>query len=223
MLMDMSEYEETIYKTRKPKFLKDLKEARNRLDMIYEEKNKRLIDASKLPLKDSLRAIKYVASQIDGVNYDLCFAKIKLREGRCGELLDYNLAFLVDPNKKKEAIEELMNKYDEERDESHKLESPAENFIQLAYYKDTDEPKILYIDEKLKYITSIDMDSQCAVFDANHSYILDYTDAIVSERINDTSTNHTVTYDSMIWVANKFIRSYKNVDIQKLTFESNEN
>lgn len=225
-LYDMiEEYEENGKRIRKPMHLEIFKQRKDHLKEIYDQQLKRINDAIYLPREASLKAIKYVVSNIDEKNYELFVARIKLKEGVYDQIIGYNLVFLCEPTKLKEAMKNIIEKNDIEKDPYSVISSSSDkdDFIALAYYKDIDEDRIYYSCDEPKYVTESSVNSECATYDINHDYIYDFASLMIIECLENSSGNYTINIDDMMKLARNFVNNYRKNETQKLTFESDEN
>ena len=193
-------------------------------------KNK-LMDARYFDIEDSLSAIAFFVSLMEGKTYHLKKKEITLYTSAFYRFvsypygLDYQLYYLVEEGKEEDAEQEIKARFTPKKEKGKiindqdyysltaNIKKPSENYIQLACCKEQNK-KICFSDKcDMRVNFSYECDSVSKICDKRYQYILDYTDQLLDYKI--TKKDFSIHHDEMIEVARK-VASEKSKVYQKV-------
>ena len=196
----------------------------------YEEKIQELkkiqqsiLNIQYVSLKDSQEAIARLISLIEEKDYvvkefttKLYYPKYYMKNlisKHHGE--DYYIHYAVDKDKEHEAERDLRERFEPMAWELNDryLSIPSDNYIQLAYYKDTDVKKIYYTNRNVFDVNTYpNFGLESKICDERYHYILDYMDSVVKYKLDQKDFN--ISLDEMKILAYSFAQDYKQNKIK---------
>lgn len=200
---------------------------------VARKEQKEILRAQYIDLGESIEAIAYLVSLIEGKQYSSIIYPVLLHapdaylfyplDGiHTCKGIKYNIVFLISNELREQALTEISERYyitennwfnfedvDKRLKEINKnIYDTSDNYVQLLYFKDTDGKYVYYNSDSIKYVFNSPREVlESDIREERYSYIYDYMDSVVCYRLDKTDLK--VSLEEMLELARKFANEYK--------------
>ena len=206
-----------------PNFIKVKNEKLERVKAIYDKNVEKINDTLYFSKDEGLEIARSLVSKMEDKEYSIVEIPVNyFMVPDESKLIKYKIVYLIEDSKREIVEKYLKNKFIFNSSQTiikFIMDLPCNDYIQIAYYKDSDNPRIYFSRDNICELKKEPNDKiRSYISDKRYSYIIDFMDKVILEKLNDFT--YRISKDHLNKLEENYINENKG-KVNKLQLRQN--